>query len=231
MERETAVARKRVEDAETGIKQEQEDMNSAESGGLTSREPGQTFEEMLDAIRDSPSDLASLDHEEDEEDDEDTEQGKLSEDDEPGWVMGTISKTVQQRMDRFQQKRTKLDELTQPGWVDMADYFREREMKCGTIELKVPAVVKLRTDDNSAKPAPRTFGELMESLDIIPGILQMLQGTSRPGSSHMRLGSGRLQSNERIASLLPDVEPNLSPIKNAKPFEPVSLYPCISPSS
>jgi hypothetical protein len=26
--------------------------------------------------------------------DEETEQGKLSEDDEPGWVMGTISKMV-----------------------------------------------------------------------------------------------------------------------------------------
>jgi len=61
MERETAVARKRVEDAETAIEQEQEDMRSAESGGLISREPGQTFEEMLDAIGDSLSDLASSD--------------------------------------------------------------------------------------------------------------------------------------------------------------------------
>ena len=51
--------------------------------------------EMLDAIRDSLSDVASSDVEEDGEDNEDTEQGKLSEDDEPGWVMGTISKMVQ----------------------------------------------------------------------------------------------------------------------------------------
>jgi hypothetical protein len=50
VERETAVARKRVEDAETAVKQQQEDIRSAESGGLTAREPGQTFEEMLDAV-------------------------------------------------------------------------------------------------------------------------------------------------------------------------------------
>jgi hypothetical protein len=32
---------------------------------------------------------------------------------------------VQQRMERFQQKQMKLDKLTQPGWEDAADYFRE----------------------------------------------------------------------------------------------------------
>jgi hypothetical protein len=58
---------------------------------------------MLVATGDSLSDLSisdGRDHGE-EEDDEETEQGNLSEDDEPGWVMGTIIKTVQQRMVRF----------------------------------------------------------------------------------------------------------------------------------
>jgi hypothetical protein len=80
---------------------------------------------MLDAIGDSLRELARSDDEEDGEDDEDTEQGKLSEDYEPGWVMGTISKTVQQRMERFREKQLKLDELTEPGWGDAAGYFRE----------------------------------------------------------------------------------------------------------
>jgi hypothetical protein len=231
MERETAVARKRVEDAETAVKQEQEDIGSAESGGLTASEPGQTFYEMLDAIGDSLSYVASSDDEEDGEDDEDTEQGKLSEDDEPGWVMGTISKTVQQRMDRFREKQMKLDELTQPGWGDAADYFRARDERYGTTELKVRAVVKSHPDKDAAHPAPSSFGELMKSLDIIPEILQMPHGTSRPGSRHLRLGSGRPQSNNHIALLLPNVEPDSSPIKQAKPIEPVSLYFCIFPSS
>jgi len=89
------------------------------------------FEEMLVAIGDSLSDLASSDDGEDgeEEDDEDTEQGNLSEDDEPGWVMGTITKAVQKRKERFRQKQMNLDKLTQPGWEDAADYFCERDKK------------------------------------------------------------------------------------------------------
>jgi len=63
----------------------------------------------------------------------------------------------------------KLDEWTQPGWEDAADYFRERDMKYGTTELRVPAVVQPQTNDDAPAPLPATFGELMESLDIVPG--------------------------------------------------------------
>jgi len=114
VERETAGARKRVEDAEAAVQQKEDNITHAEIAGLTCREPEKTFEEMLVAIGDSLSDLASPD----DGDDEETEQGKLSEEDEPGWVMGTIAKTVQQCMQRFRQKQMKLDELTQPGWED-----------------------------------------------------------------------------------------------------------------
>src|SRR5882757_9930732 len=102
-------------------------MTLAEIAGLTSGEQEKTFEEILVAIGDSLSDLASSNDGEDgeEEDDEETEQGNLSEDNEPGWVMGTITKTVQQRMERFRQKQMKLDELTEPGWENAADYFCE----------------------------------------------------------------------------------------------------------
>jgi len=102
-------------------------MTHAEIARLTSREPEKTFEEMLVAIGDSLSDLACSDNGDDVEDNdnEETEQGKLSHDDEPGWVMGTITKTVQQRMESLRQKQMKLDELTQPGWEDAADYFHK----------------------------------------------------------------------------------------------------------
>jgi len=100
VERETAGARKRVEAAEAAVQQAPEDEKKAEHSGLTNREPEMTFQEMMVAIRDSVSDLASSGNGEDEEDedDEETEKGKLSEDDEPGWVMGPITKTVQQSM-------------------------------------------------------------------------------------------------------------------------------------
>jgi hypothetical protein len=70
---------------------------------------------MLGAIRHSLSDVASSDDGEDgeNEDEEETDQGKLSKDDEPGWLMGTITKMVLQCIERFQLKQMKLDKLTQ----------------------------------------------------------------------------------------------------------------------
>jgi hypothetical protein len=61
VETETAGARKRVEDAEAVVQQDQDDMTHAELAGLTSRQPEKMFEEMLVAIGDSLSDLASSD--------------------------------------------------------------------------------------------------------------------------------------------------------------------------
>jgi hypothetical protein len=115
LERETAGARKRVEDAEAAVQQDQDDMMWADIAGLTSREPNKTFEEMLVAIGDSMSDHAcSNDGEDgDNEDVAETEQGEQSEGDEPGWVLGTNTKTVPQRMQRFRHKQMKLDKLTQ----------------------------------------------------------------------------------------------------------------------
>jgi hypothetical protein len=86
VERETAGARKWVEDAEAAVQQKQDDMMHAERAGLTSREPEKTFEEMLGVMGHSLSDLASSDDGEDGEDEnnEETEQGNLSEDDELG---------------------------------------------------------------------------------------------------------------------------------------------------
>jgi len=229
VERQTGGARKRVEHAEAAVQQEQDDMSQAEIAGLTSREPEKTLEEMLVAIGASLSDHASSNDGEDgeQEDDEKTEQGNVSEDDEPGWVMGTIHTTVQQRMERFRQKQMKLDELTQPGWEDAADYFCEQDKKYGTTELRVPAGVQPQTMDDASAPPLAIFRELMESLEIVPGIWQRLPGTWRPGSSHIRLGSLKPQSKSSIPSGEPAAEPYLSMLLKAKPVEPVSIYPCI----
>jgi len=72
-------------------------MKKAQNAGLRTRVPEKTFQEMMVAIRDSLSDLASCDDGEDAEeaDDHETELGQLNEDDEPGWVMGIITNTVQ----------------------------------------------------------------------------------------------------------------------------------------
>jgi len=176
------------------------------------------------------SDFVSSDDGEDGEDDDDeeTEQGQPSEDDKPGWVMGTISKIVPQRMERVRQKQTKFDELTQPGWEVTADYLRGGFKKYGTRKLRILAVVKPQKDNDIAAPAPTLFGEHMDSLDIVPWISLMPHGTSRPGSTHISLCSGKLQSNMSIPGLAPAVEPDPSLIQNTKPVDLVSIYPAYS---
>jgi len=96
VQRETAMARKRVEDAETATKKEHENLITAEIAGFTTREPETTFGDPMIAIGDSLSDHASSKDEEDgdDADAEDTELGKLSKHDKPGWEVGTISNTV-----------------------------------------------------------------------------------------------------------------------------------------
>jgi len=230
-ERETAVARKQVQDAETAIMQELKDMTTAESAGVTTRKPEITFEEMLNAIGDSLRDLASSDDEQDGEDEKDDEEekqlGKLSDDDEPGWVMGTISKTVQHRMESIRQKQKRLHELTQPGWRDAANYFRMREMKNGVAILKVLAGVKHQIDTTAATPSPTTFGEHMQTLDIVHGQLQMPAVISWPGSSQRRLGLEKLQLHKFKLVFLPNAPSDLTPIQHVKPVEPVSFDPVL----
>jgi hypothetical protein len=82
------------DNGDTAIKQEQDDIGSAESSGMTGREPILKFDEMLDGIRVSLRDLTSSDTEVDWEDNEDTERSNLRKHDEPDWVMHIISKMV-----------------------------------------------------------------------------------------------------------------------------------------
>jgi hypothetical protein len=185
----------------------------------------------LNAIGDSLRDLASSDDQqdgEDEEDDEkDTELGKLSDDDEPGWVMGTIAKTVQHRMESFRQTLMRLDESTQLGWGDAANYFSERDIRYGTAKVKVQAVVKPQIDSTTATPSPITVGEHMQTPEIVRGQSEMPAVTSRPGSGQMRLGSEKPQSNKFIPVLSPGMAPDSIPHQDANSVEPVSFYPCM----
>jgi len=227
-----AVARKRVEDAQTAIKLELDDMRNAEKAELTTTKLETTFEEMLSAIGDNLSDLASSDNgvdgEAKDDEDEDPAGGKLSEDDQPGWIMGTISKTVQYCMEHFRQKQMKLHELTQRGWGDAADNFRDSDIRGVTNKFKVPAVVQPQTADDAVSSVPTTFGEPMGTLDSVPGKVQMPQLTSRPGSSHMRLGSQKPQTKECIPSFPSAPMPDWSLIQQSKHVQPISFDICIS---
>jgi len=85
IEKESAVERKRVEDAEAAIRQTQEETGTAENAELMTREPDMMSEEVIVAIGESLSHLASSDDGEDGDDEDDgvTKHRKLSEGDEP----------------------------------------------------------------------------------------------------------------------------------------------------
>ena len=123
---------------------------------------------MWNAIRESLSDLPSSKNEQEgedkEDDEEESELSKLSDDYEPGWVMCTVTKTVQHCMEGFRQNQMRFHELTEQGWGDSTNYFRERDMKYGTAELKVPAVVKPQIDMTAATPPMTTSGEHRQTL-------------------------------------------------------------------
>jgi len=231
VDRVTAVARKWVEDAETALKQQQEDMRNAEKAGLTTTKHETTFEEIWNPIEDDLSDLASTNAGVDGQDEVDVEEnaewGKLSEHDESGWVMGTISSMIQCRMDCFRQKQMKFNQLRWPGWGDAADCFHERDKRYQMTEPKVPAVCQLQMDDDAASSAATTFGEPMETPESVARKSQMLQVTSRPGSCHMRLGSRKPQTHKHIPSLSSEASPVLSMIMKSKPVEPVSIHLCV----
>jgi len=97
-------------------------------------------------------------------------------------------------------------------------------MKYTTTELKTPAVVKPLTDTTAATPSQTTFGELVQVLDIVPGKSQMLQVTSRKGSSQMRLGSEKHQAYNQRVCLMPDVVPDFSQREIVNPVRPVSIH-------
>jgi hypothetical protein len=149
------VARKSVEDAEAAIRQEQEDTETDENVGLITTELVKLVHVMMVAIRSSLSNIASSDAAEDGEDvdSEETEQGKLSKDAEPSWVIGTFSNTVQQRMKRLHEKQIMLDKLTQLGWEDAANYCSERDRMYSTSALKVRLVGKHQMADDAAAPS------------------------------------------------------------------------------
>jgi len=231
MDRETVRARQQVQNAETATIQQQDHMMNVEKARWTTTKPETSFDKMLNAIGDSLSDLASRNDEEDGEDrddeEEDTELGKLSEDDEPRWVMGTFSKMVQHGMESFRQKQIRLDKLTQQEWGDAADYFHEGDMKNGTTELKVLAVGKPQTDTTAATPSQTTFGELMQVLHIIPGQSQMPQVMSHHGTSQMRPGSEKPQPANHIVSLMPNTVPDSLQREIATPGQHMSFHPTL----
>jgi hypothetical protein len=104
--KETGGARKRGGDSDVVVQQEEEDMKNGENAGLINRELVKTLQEIMVAIGDNVSNPGTYNvgHNGEVKEDEQTEQGMLTKDDEPSWVIGRITNTVWQRMERSQQR-------------------------------------------------------------------------------------------------------------------------------
>jgi hypothetical protein len=161
--------------------------------GLTTRKPKNPYEEIWNTVRESLRDFATSDDKEDGvhkvNDEGDRGQGKLSEDNEPHWELGTIFKMVDEFMEGVVQKEMKLEELTQYRWGYVADYFRERDTKYRMARFQVATGLKPQTDEDAATSALTTVGELMGTVDIGLRESQMLQATFGPGCCPARLHS------------------------------------------
>jgi len=62
---------------------------------------------------------------------------------------------------------------------------------------------------------------------MVCGKSQMPQGTSKTGSSHMRLRTAKTNRNKCILPHSPDTKLDLFPSNKSKPFKYVSVYPAI----
>jgi hypothetical protein len=96
--------------------------------------------------------------------------------------------------------------------------------------LKVPAAIPPQIDSTAATPALTTFGDDMDTLDIVRGQSQIPGVSSQPGSSQMRLGSEKPQLHIVIPAISPNTEPDCTPIQDLNLVEPVNFYPCVKHS-
>jgi hypothetical protein len=141
--------------------------------------------------------------------------------------MGTISKTVQYHMQSFWQKLIRLEELTQRACVNAENYFHESDIKYGTAELNLPAVVKPQIDRTAATPSLTTCREHRQNVDIFRGQSQMPPLTTQPGITQMMLRSETPKPQRIIAVLSTVVWTDLMTTHDPKDIEPVTIYPCI----
>jgi len=100
-----------------------------------------------------------------------------------------------------------------------------RDEKYSRAKWTVSAVLLPLMKDDAGPSALTSFGELIDTVDMIPGKSPVLEGTSRPGCSKMKLRSGESQSHQGIASLTANQVPDWSPIKEANPVKPECHYP------
>jgi hypothetical protein len=122
--------------------------------------------------------------------------------------MGTISQTGRQDGESIWPTQMTLDEWTQPEFENVANHHKDTDKKFGTATVIIPAVAMLEIDNVAPEIAQATFRQLIETVDIISGKLQIAQGSSQPGSSHLCSSLCKLESLKSSMTFPPDEGPH-----------------------
>ena len=182
-------------------------MRTAEKARSTTKKPQKTFEDILNVIRESLSDNACSDNQDDGEEEEDEKEDTKIMNLARWWAHSPKWYSTTRRV--FGRNRWRLTNWRNQDVGTWPTTSLREIWSTGRPNRKFRQFESPReTWLSAATPSPTTFGELMQTLDDIPGQSQMPQVTTWPGCSHMRLGSEKPQWQKYIASLLPNVVPN-----------------------
>jgi hypothetical protein len=107
VEKEMAVARHRVAEAEMAVERKRERAEDMELRRLAAGRTKMSFQEIMEAIGDNVEDAMTSDEDDDDkevDDEDDKDNTKLSDDDEDehqcNWVVGTINQSVQEHLSK-----------------------------------------------------------------------------------------------------------------------------------
>jgi hypothetical protein len=141
VERETEVARRRVEAADAAVKEDMERQYATSAQMPPAANPKKTFEELLALVGDDIDNVVPSDDDDDEEEDEeldsdedeDIHDGSLDED---GFVPGQINKTTMAEITAARARTSRMFELTKEGYAEAEAFWRKRDQEVGVDTLK-----------------------------------------------------------------------------------------------
>jgi len=141
--------------------------------------------------------------------------------------MGTKSRIVQHHMQCILQNYIRHDKWLQLERGPAANQFPLRVMNGGMAELNVLVDFKHLADATATTALWTIFWICIKTLKIVLRHWELPQAPACPGSSQMRLGSGKPLSLKFRTSLWQYAPPDLSHIMISKPANHLCLYPHI----
>jgi hypothetical protein len=158
VERETQVARQRVEAADAAVNEDMENEYGAPPAVRTKK---RTFEELLALVGDDLDNVVPSDDDDDDDDeeepDEDEDEKEWADDDD--FVPGQMDKTTMAEIAAARARTSRIFELTKEGYAEAEAFWRKRDEEVGVDTLKhgrlpVPRSETEKSDEMEAASPP-----------------------------------------------------------------------------